>query len=67
MRCYACNEELSDYEATRKSKTTGEYLDLCDEYFSTVEDIFIDIEDNKNMQELLENQEDLHDESIFIP
>ncbi len=29
MRCVACNALLSDYEATRKSQTTGEYLDLC--------------------------------------
>ncbi len=29
MRCIACNALLSDYEATRKSQTTGEYLDLC--------------------------------------
>jgi len=29
MRCIACNALLSDYESTRKSQTTGEYLDLC--------------------------------------
>lgn len=43
MRCYACNEELSDYESTRKSNVTGEYLDLCNNCFSTIEDIFTDI------------------------
>lgn len=30
MRCYACDKELSDFEATRKSAQTGQYLDLCD-------------------------------------
>ena len=29
MRCYCCNRNLSDYESTLKSKTTGEYLDMC--------------------------------------
>lgn len=29
MRCYSCNEELTDYEATLKSPNTGEYLDMC--------------------------------------
>jgi hypothetical protein len=29
MRCIACNAELTDFEATRKTPTGG-YLDLCD-------------------------------------
>lgn len=29
MHCYACDTELTDYEATIKSPTTGEYLDMC--------------------------------------
>lgn len=29
MRCIACNEELTDIEATRKDPTTGEFADLC--------------------------------------
>ena len=45
MRCYSCDCELSDYEATRKSKVTNEYIDLCSDCFSTVQDIFIDMED----------------------
>lgn len=41
MRCKACDKQLNDYEATRKDKYTGDYLDLCsvcrsysDEYVS---------------------------------
>jgi hypothetical protein len=30
MRCLECNEALQDHEAVRKSKTTGEFLDICD-------------------------------------
>lgn len=29
MRCYCCNKNLSDYESTLRSETTGEYLDMC--------------------------------------
>ena len=29
MRCVACDVELTDFESTRKSVTTGEYVDLC--------------------------------------
>jgi hypothetical protein len=38
MRCLACNVELSDFESTRKSFTTGEYIDLCNECFKTIKD-----------------------------
>ena len=30
MRCLQCNEALQDHEATRKSSTTGQFLDTCD-------------------------------------
>lgn len=29
MRCFSCDNELSDYESTLKSPTTGAYLDMC--------------------------------------
>jgi len=38
MRCIACDKELSDFEATRKSSTTGEYLDLCNTCYSSIQD-----------------------------
>ena len=37
MRCLACNKALNDYESTRKSATTGEYLDICNGCFHNVE------------------------------
>jgi hypothetical protein len=37
MRCVACNKALNDYESTRKSATTGEYLDLCNGCFHSVD------------------------------
>ena len=37
MRCYACDAELTDYEATLKSLVTEEYLDLCSHCLSETE------------------------------
>lgn len=37
MRCFACDSELTDYEATLKSLVTGEYLDLCVSCISAAE------------------------------
>jgi hypothetical protein len=37
MRCQACNKALNDFESTRKSITTGEYVDLCNHCFHDVE------------------------------
>ena len=36
MRCYCCNKALSDYEATRKSVTTGNFLDMCNKCYGSV-------------------------------
>jgi hypothetical protein len=36
MRCLACNCNLSDYESTRKSAATGEFIDLCNRCFSSI-------------------------------
>lgn len=38
LRCLACNKNLNDFESTRKSAVTGEYLDLCNACYYAVED-----------------------------
>ena len=38
MRCRSCNKILNDYESTRKSAVTGEYIDLCNHCYSTIKD-----------------------------
>lgn len=38
MRCLACNVELNNVESTRKSRVTGEYLDLCNPCFGTIQE-----------------------------
>ena len=68
MRCLACNKALNDFEATRKSATTGDYVDLCNHCFHDVEqDIqavvheeFRDIEDEDAEIELDDLQGDIN-------
>jgi heterodisulfide reductase subunit B len=38
MHCVACDKVLSTFEASRKSKKTGEYLDMCNRCYSSIED-----------------------------
>lgn len=38
MRCRACDRRLNDYESTRKSSNTGDYIDLCNRCFATISD-----------------------------
>jgi hypothetical protein len=60
MRCLACNKNLSDFESTRKSAETGEFLDICNDcFFYTKDDITtIDRDDLRSESDtLLESQE----------
>ncbi len=60
MRCVACNKNLSDFESTRKSAETGEYLDMCNEcFFYTEDDIAtIDRDDLRSESDtMMESQE----------
>ena len=38
MRCYCCDKNLNDFESTRKSASTGEFLDMCNKCYSTIKD-----------------------------
>ena len=38
MRCLSCNEALTDYEASRRSVRTHQYIDLCNDCFKFVRD-----------------------------
>lgn len=38
MRCLSCNAALTDFEATRKTLKTEEYLDLCNNCYATIKD-----------------------------
>lgn len=61
MRCIACNSELTDYESTRKSSTTGEFLDLCNTCYTVINEE-IEVIDNKDLitfQDYIDISEDL--------
>lgn len=59
MRCLACNAQLNDFEATRKSKVTGKFVDLCNScYVSIREDLqvverydLMDMQDEVDIEE----------------
>lgn len=36
MRCRCCDKKLSEFEATRKSINTNEYLDMCNKCYNTI-------------------------------
>ena len=36
MRCLACNALMSDFESTRKSVITEQYIDLCNHCYYTI-------------------------------
>jgi len=52
MHCICCDTELTDIESSRKSNTTGQYLDTCDNCFSEISDIFIDLEEQQEQTNL---------------
>lgn len=36
MRCVCCDRVLSDFEATRKSVNTNQYIDMCQRCYNTI-------------------------------
>ena len=46
MRCLACNKELTEFEATRKSEQTGEFIDLCNDCYRPIKDDLRSIEND---------------------
>lgn len=36
MRCVCCDVELTPYEATRRAKSSGEFLDMCNTCYSHI-------------------------------
>lgn len=48
MRCLACNDELTDFEATRRT-SSGEFLDLCEKC--------LDLGDRQDFDALFERED----------
>lgn len=58
MRCLACDRILTDQEATRKSLTTDEYIDLCNECFGTIQDDISYSENPEFIETIFDQDED---------
>lgn len=66
MRCLSCNKILSDFESTRKSANTGEYLDLCNSCFSDIQyDVDAVVREDLREDEQVSEDDDYDDEEEF--
>lgn len=66
MRCLSCNKILSDFESTRKSANTGEYLDLCNSCFSDIQyDVDAIVREDLREDEQVSEDDDYDDEEEF--
>jgi len=62
MRCCACDRLLNDFEATRKSKTTGDYLDLCNKCYGSIqEDLATDIRSDLDENDVPDDELEFND------
>lgn len=59
MRCYCCNKALSDYEATRRSITTGQFLDMCNKCYGSISSDILALERSDLRHE--DEDEEFHD------
>lgn len=64
MRCLACDVELTDLEATRKYAGSGDFVDLCDHCFETIEEDVDVIELPKEDWEEIIEEETQSDTSV---
>ena len=58
MRCQCCDKNLNDFESTRKSASTGEYLDMCNKCYSSISDDLLSVE----RYDLYDGNEDEYEE-----
>ena len=59
MRCLSCNEILTDFESTRKSVSTNQYIDMCNRCYFTISDDVAALE----RADLAHDDDDLSQES----
>ena len=66
MRCLSCNKILSDFESTRKSANTGEYLDLCNSCFSDIQyDVDAIVREDLREDEVVDEEDFIDDDEEF--
>jgi hypothetical protein len=65
MRCLSCNKILSDFESTRKSALTGEYLDMCNHCFSEIAyDVDTIVREDLREDESVDEDDDYDEEEV---
>ncbi len=65
MRCISCNKILNDFESTRKSALTGEYLDMCNHCFSEIAyDVDTIVREDLREDETLDEDDDYDEEEV---
>lgn len=52
MRCLSCNAKLTEFESTRRGLNTNEFIDLCNQCYSSIREEVLTID-----------REDLEDET----
>ena len=60
MRCYCCDKILSDFESTRKSVVSGDYLGMCNKCYATISDDLI----SEERYDLYDGDEDQLEDDI---
>jgi NAD-dependent SIR2 family protein deacetylase len=50
MRCIACDKNLSDFESTRKHHESGEYIDMCNKCYSTIQQDVTDVDERHDLR-----------------
>jgi hypothetical protein len=59
MRCLSCNRRLTEFEATVKYASTGEFVDLCNRHRADLVDIvFIERADLSREEDFVDTSED---------
>jgi hypothetical protein len=61
MRCLSCNNVLSDYESTRKYKSTKTFIDLCTVCFNQSDLKLSEVTDRLDLKH--NSDEDIDNES----
>jgi hypothetical protein len=60
MRCVCCDKALNDFEATRRSTVTNEFLDMCNKCYLTIARVVPSLE----REDLLTNEERTEEEDL---
>lgn len=69
MRCACCDVLLTDFEATRKDKRNGRYLDLCNSCF-VADPLVVPVVERADLfssEDLRESGHSDHGSDVFIP